>query len=92
MFSKGEIQAWMILDVFDKIGTSKSLGSWRDAAQSADVDSGDKIDQLGSAFPLSPMQECLRLETLQEAGQGEELVILVVLNVIIIFRWTSCKQ
>ena len=71
MFPKGEIQAWMILDVFDKIGTSKSLGSWRDAAQSADGDSGDKIDRLGTAFHLSPMQECLRLETLQEAGQGE---------------------
>ena len=27
MFSEGEIHAWMILDVFDKIGTSKSLGS-----------------------------------------------------------------
>ena len=92
MFSKGEIQAWMIQDVFDKIGTSKSLGSWTDAAQSADGDSGDKIDRLGSAFCLSPMQECLRLETLQEAGQGEELVILVVLNVTIIFRLTSCKQ
>ena len=71
MFPKGEIQAWMILDVFDKIGTSKSLGSWRDAAQSADGDSGDKIDRLWTAFHLSPMQECLRLETLQEAGQGE---------------------
>ena len=43
--------------------------------------------EVHSAF--SPMQECLRLETLQEAGQGEELVILVVLNVIIIFRLTS---
>ena len=62
MFPKGEIQALMILDVFDKIGTSKSLGSWRDAAQSADGDSGDKIERLGTAFPLSPMQECLRLE------------------------------
>ena len=92
MFSKGEIQAWMILDVFDKIGTSKSLGSWRDAAQSVDGDSGDKIDRLGSAFRLSPMQECLRLATLQDAGQGEEPIILVVLNVFIISWLTSYKQ
>ena len=35
------------------------------------------------------MQESLRLVFLQEAGQGEELVILVVLNVTIIFQLTS---
>ena len=60
----------MILDVFDKRASLWVLEGTL-AAQSADGDSGDKIDRLGTAFHLSPMQECLRLETLQEAGQGE---------------------